>query len=69
MRCNIIDKTKNLEKYIFEQLEELKPYVDMDSDERPHDLMDCGMYDGTWNTYIEILDFLKIPHENYEKIE
>lgn len=42
-----MDKTKNLEKYIFEQLEELKPYVDMDSDERPHDLMDCGMYDGT----------------------
>ena len=32
-----MDKTKNLEKYIFEQL--------------------------------EILDFLKIPHENYEKIE
>ena len=35
-------------------------------EERPNDLMDCGVIDGSYNTYIDILNFFGVKH-NYKE--
>ena len=45
-------------------LSELNPYVN--GSQRPNDLMDCGMIDGEWNTWIRVLDFMGVNHKYTE---
>ena len=58
------DKTKLLIQYAREELKELNPYVN--GNQRPNDLMDCGMADGEWNTWIRVLDFMGVNHKYTE---
>lgn len=58
---------EKLKEFALRSLEDVMPYID-GGDERSDDLMDCGMADAEWNTWICVLDQLGVKH-NYETVE
>lgn len=59
------EKLERLANFLVQAADEMVPYL-YEGEERANDWMDCGMADGTYETYLELLSLLGVEYEPFD---